>query len=162
MSQRFTTFTIKISRLNKLIQKLKADGMGQFGLKGVDTLCLYQLADHEALTFSEIAERCDLDGALVSRTLRGLVAKGMVEKDGAPGKYHARYSLTQQGRAQTDEIIRIIHTIQTHADTGIPTEDLVVFYRVLLRLTDNFEQMAADSDTLFKHHPSNQQEDPSL
>lgn len=159
MSQRFTTFTIKISRLNKLIQKLKADGMGQFGLKGVDTLCLYQLAEHTSMTFSEIAERCDLDGALVSRTLRSLVAKGMVEKDGAPGKYHARYSLTEPGRVQTDEIIRIIHTIQSQADEGISHEDLTVFYRVLLRLTDNFEKMAAAPQTALAQHQSIHQEE---
>lgn len=160
MTERFATFTINLSKLNKLIQKLKTNGMGQFGLKSVDTLCLYQLAEHGTLTFSELAERCDLDGALVSRTLRDLVAKGMVEKDGDPGKYHAHYSLTPAGNTQTGEIIRIIRATQARADEGISPEDLVVFYRVLLRLTENFEKMAAASDTALTDLQSNHQEDP--
>ena len=144
MSQRFTRFTMKLSRLNKLIQKLKADGMSPYGLKAVDTLCIYQLAEHGALSFSEVAEQCDLDPALVSRTLRELVKNGMVDKQGQPGKYNATYCLTPLGAERAAAIRAVITAVQERADEGITTEELAVFYRVLTRLTENFEAMARD------------------
>ncbi len=159
MQDRFTTFTIQISRLHKLIQKLKTDGMGRFGLKAVDTLCLYQLAIHGTLTFSEVAALCDLDAALVSRTLSALVKGGMVAKEGAPGKYRARYSLTEQGQALTEKITHIIETLQVRADDGIDPEELRIFYRVLGQLTANFEQMTKAS--VFSTSDPNHQEEPS-
>ena len=142
MDERFPQFTMQLSRLNKLIQKLKKEGMGHFGLKAVDTLCLYQLSHSESASFSEVAERCDLDGALVSRTLRGLTKSGMVVRLGEPGKYHARYALTPQGAEKTHEIIKIINAVQSQADEGIDPADLAIFYRVLGQLTANFERMA--------------------
>lgn len=149
MTERFTRFTIRISRLHKLIQKLKTDGMGRFGLKGVDTLCLYQLSRHDSLSFSELAESCDLDPALVSRTLSSLTRAGMVEKDGPPGKYRARYALTTEGAAQTAEIVQLIRAVQEQVDEGLDPAELETFYRVLDRLTQNFERLAQSSDDLF-------------
>ncbi len=159
MTERFTIFTMRISRLHKLIQKLKADGMGRFGLKGVDTLCLYQLSLHGQMTFSEIAEHCDLDPALVSRTLRGLTKGGMVVKDGEPGKYRARYALTEEGQILTGKIAAIIQTVQAHADEGIAQDDLMTFYRVLDRLTANLERLSADPATYYSHTETIHQEE---
>lgn len=146
MTDRFEKFTMTLSRLHRNIQKLKTDGMGQFGLKAVDTLCLYQLADGGERTFCQMVERCDLDAALVSRTLSALVKCGMVEKTGLPGKYNASYRLTDLGAERWSRIYPIITEIQNRADKGVDPEDLVVFYRVLDRLNENFETM---TETLF-------------
>lgn len=141
MDERFARFTMTLSRMNRNIQKMKTDGMGQFGLKAVDTLCLYQLAEGGELTFSQVAECCDLDPALVSRTLGGLVKNGMVEKSGLPGKYNATYRLTDLGVERWSRIYPMITEIQRRADQGVDPEDLVIFYRVLDRLNANFEEM---------------------
>lgn len=154
MNERFPIFTMRISRLYRLIQKLKTDGMGRFGLKAVDTLCLYQLSTQDTLTFSQVAEHCDLDPALVSRTLRSLVKEGMVQKEGDPGKYHARYSLTEEGRVRTAQITAIIRSIQSQADEGIDAQELNTFYRVLGQLTANFEAMANGPSQIFSDEPT--------
>ena len=148
MSQRFTRFTMKLSRLNKLIQKLKAEGMSPYGLKAVDTLCIYQLAERGEMAFSQVVEQCDLDPALVSRTLRELVKNGMVEKRGQPGKYNATYRLTPEGEMRAVEIKATINNVQSRADEGIAPEELEVFYRVLNRLTENFEAMTREPGIL--------------
>lgn len=158
MTERFTRFTMTISRLNKQIQKLKTDGMGSFGLKAVDTLCLYQLDQEESMSFSQLAQSCQLDQALVSRTLRDLVKIGMVEKDGQPGRYNARYSLTPAGAKRTQEIRQIIQLLQVQADQGICEEDLAVFYRVLEQLSANFEEMVSASPQLFSQIDLNNKE----
>lgn len=144
MQDRFVEFTISISRLNKLIQKLKSDGMKAFDLKGAYTLCLYQLAENSyGLTSTEIALHCDLDPALVSRTLSHLCKDGIIQKVGAEGKtYHSKYFLTKKGEDIASELKEIIHRIQEVADTGISEEELNVFYSVLNKLLGNFETMS--------------------
>lgn len=150
MKDRFMEFTISISRMNKLVQKLKTEGMKLFGLKASDTLCLYRLmTSEEGLTFSEIAQSCDLDPALVSRLLKELVANGMVEKDGKPGKYHAKYFLTAAAKEKMAEIAGVISYLQELADSGITEEELDAFYSCLMKLTANFEKMADNSGALF-------------
>jgi DNA-binding MarR family transcriptional regulator len=146
----FLQFTIAISKLNKQVQKLKTAGMGRFDLKGVHTLCLYQLMAHpEGLTFSRIAADCDLDQALVSRTLADLVQQGLVAKSGLPGKYNASYALTPRGADITHQVRAMVFQVQTLADEGISPEELDTFYRVLDRLVDNFQAMTSLPGGLF-------------
>lgn len=142
MTERFERFTMSLSKLNKYIQKLKADGMRQFGLKGVDTLCLLQLSTHLEMKFSQVTERCQMDAALVSRTLKGLVQQGMVERSGQPGKYNATYRLTMEGEQTWAQIQGMILDIQKDVDQGIDPAELEVFYRVLNQLTANFAALA--------------------
>ena len=159
MTDRFTLFTIRNSHLNKLIQKLKTEGMGRFGLKGVDTLCLYQLGLHGPMTFAEIAGHCDLDPALVSRTLRGLTRSNMVCKEG--GKYKALYSLTEEGQELNRSITAIICRIQNTAIQGITLSEMATFYRVLDRLTDNLEHLPGFTgiNTALQEDPTHESED---
>lgn len=159
MTDRFTQFTLRISRLHKLIQKLKTNGMSRFGLKAVDTLCLYQLSCHDSLSFSQVAERCDLDPALVSRTLGSLTRSGMVQKEGQPGKYHARYSLTELGRTRTAEIVQLICAVQAKADEGVDPAELEIFYRVLDQLTRNFEALSQNPSGIFPQTNNHFQEE---
>ncbi len=147
MNDRFLDFTISISKLNKLIQKLKTDGMKTFDLKGVYTLCMYQLMENPTgLTSTEIAVHCDLDPALVSRTISQLLKDGVITKQEAAGKtYHVKYLLTDKGLEIATELKDIIHHIQILADDGISDEELTVFYNVLNKLLHNFESMTNDN-----------------
>lgn len=142
MEDRFIQFSVEVSKLNKQIQKLKTQGMQLFDMKAVHTLCLYQLMLHpNGMHFSQLAETCDLDSALVSRILSKLTANGTVRKEGAPGKYNAQYFLTDKGIAVGEQIRGIVHSIQDEADRNIEKEDLMTFYRVLHQLLENFENM---------------------
>ncbi len=145
MEDRFVKFTVDIAKLHKLIQKLKTDGMKQFDLKGTHTLCIYQLLTHpEGMTSTELAVSCDLDPALVSRTLASLTHNQIISRIGEPGKYLAKYMLTDKGLLVAEEIRSLIHTIQEIADTGISQEDLAVFYQVLDRLAHNLQSLPPD------------------
>ena len=151
MEDRFIPFSVAVSKLNKQIQRLKTEGMQLFGMKAVHTLCLYQLMLHpEGMNFSEVAESCDLDPALVSRILSRLTASGMVRKDGAPGKYNARYFLTAEGEKTSLQIRGIVHAVQAQADSGIDEGELATFYKVLHQLLSNFEAITGRTDTVFQ------------
>ena len=150
MTGGFVQFTVAISRLNKLVQKIKTEGMRLFDLKGVHTLCLYQLMQRpEGMNFNEIAGSCDLDRALVSRMLKELQEKGLIRKDGEPGKYKATYFLTGKARGWVTEICRIVDEAQAFVDVGVSEEELAVFYKVLGQLTGNFERLAARPEQIF-------------
>ncbi|MDO4293604.1 MAG: MarR family winged helix-turn-helix transcriptional regulator [Eubacteriales bacterium] len=161
-NNRFLKFTLSVSRMNKRIQSVKTVGMGRFGLKAAHTTVLYILSRHpEGLHFSEVADRCDLDRALISRTLSQLTGAGMVEKQGDPGRYNALYFLTQKGNEQTGKIIQLIEAVQSRADEGIDPEELEIFYRVLNRLLENFGKMEADYDAVFGPEPGEKPEKAS-
>lgn len=151
MEDHFFVFAVSVARLNKLVQKLKTRGMALLDMKAAHTMCMYHLMDaREGLTFSELVQGCDLDQALVSRVLSQLTEKGMVRKDGLPGKYNARYCLTEQGTAVARQIAVWVSRVQERANVGIDPEDLKVFYRVLRRLLANFEAMVKQPETLFQ------------
>ena len=86
MNDRFIRLSVSLSRLQKVIQRIKTDGMNRIELKAGHTLVLCQLdAAPDGYRFSELTERCDLDPAMISRVLADLVRSGLVQKCGAPG-----------------------------------------------------------------------------
>lgn len=141
MPDRFTKFNVCVSRLNKLINKLKVTGMQPVGLKAAHAMCIHQLACEAELTFPQLCERCDLDAGLISRTLKELCASGHIQKKGLPGRYNAHYCLTEEGAQVATYIQRVVDEVIERADQGIPPSELEVFYRVLARLIENFEAM---------------------
>lgn len=151
MTGGFVAFTVAISRLNKLVQKVKSEGMQLFGLKGVHTLCLYQLMQNpDGLSFAEVAASCDLDQALVSRVLKELQEKELIRREGMPGKYKATYFLAESAWEQVTEMGRIVENAQEFVDEGIEKEDLETFYKVVEQLTGNFERLAEHPETVFR------------
>ncbi len=138
--------------MNKKVQAVKTAGMGMVGLKAAHTAVLYALSGHsEGLQFAEVAAACDLDPALISRTFSELIAAGMVEKQGEPGRYRARYVLTEQGSLQTAKIpVRSSGWYKKMRTKNIAPEDLQTFYRVLEQLLNNFEEMSEHYDTVFE------------
>ena len=70
MNDRFIRLSVSLSRLQKVIQRIKTDGMNRIELKAGHTLVLCQLdAAPDGYRFSELTERCDLDPAMISRVL---------------------------------------------------------------------------------------------
>ena len=150
MDRRFFRLTTSLGRLQKLIQKIKAEGMGRVALKGSDTVVLCQLAAYpQGQRFAELTERCELDPALISRTLASLTRAGYVNKDGAPGKYNALYTLTPEGLQCADRVNTVITAFRQKADEDISPEELETFYSVLDRMTANLEGALQEKTTLF-------------
>ena len=150
MDTRFFRLTTSVGRLQKLIQKIKTEGMGQVDLKGSHTVVLCLLAAcPEGLHFAELTERCELDPALISRVLASLTRAGYVNKDGAPGKYNALYTLTPEGLQCADRVNTVITAFRQKADKDISPEELETFYSVLDRMTANLEGALQEKTTLF-------------
>ncbi len=150
MDDRFLKFTLSVSRMNKKIQAIKTAGMGKLGLKAAHTTVLYIQGRQPS------GQRFTLFGAPIffvqgdlSATFSVQIKAGMVRKEGAEGRYNARYFLTEEGREQTERIVEVIQTLLRHADEGIDPKELVIFYKVLGQLLKNFEEMETDYETVF-------------
>ncbi len=151
MNDRFIRLSVSLSRLQKVIQRIKASGMSRIELKAGHTLVLCTLAAApEGYRFSELTDRCDLDPAMISRVLADLVRCELVEKQGQPGKYNALYLLTEAGHDRAARVGAVVSDVQRRADEGIDPAELATFYKVLDRLTRNLEAVDADPAEAFE------------
>lgn len=142
MSTRFMTMVSTVSRLDRLIRKKKMDGMRDLGLKSSHTLILYLLQGNpQGLTFGELTDLSHSDAGLLSRTLKDLVSKGYVVKDGEEGRYKALYTLSRQGNDLALQIVRRIEQAEAFVRQGISDQDMELFYSIAGRLADNMEQL---------------------
>jgi DNA-binding MarR family transcriptional regulator len=70
----------------------------RFGVKNTELRILVHLADH-AVTVNELARRTHVDKAWISRSLRGLEARGLVLRDAHPTDSRAAlFCLTEAGQ----------------------------------------------------------------
>lgn len=145
-SLRFKKFTLLIDGIHKCIDKMKADTMTGFGMKGVHVFWLYQLYNsEEGMTSAELAAANMVDRSLVSREIDFLKKGGYIEiegaKDGKRRSYNSRITLTESGRELARRITGEIAKVQFFADEGISEEELMSFYSTLEKLHDNFMKM---------------------
>jgi len=81
MAQGFIRLSLCVNRLNKLIRKLKMDGMTQFDLKGEQLLLLDLLYEaQEGLSMNQLVEQSEQDTGFVSRNLKVLQEDHLVDK----------------------------------------------------------------------------------
>ena len=64
MEERFETFTLLISKLNRSIKRIKSEEMDEFNLKSPHVSCLYYIYKMGALTADE--RKIITDGCLIN------------------------------------------------------------------------------------------------
>ena len=142
--ERFEVFFQNISGLYRAVQRLRAQFAQMSGVSSVHLFWLYLLREHpEGLSASLLAQYAQIDRSLVSRQLRPLLARGLVQTDGPEGKrrYGWKLTLTAAGCGIADRIAQQALEIQQTVGRGIAPEELEVFYRVLDTLNRNFSDI---------------------
>ena len=96
------------------------------------------------MSASELARASKSTRALLSREIGELTERALITYDrkGERRRYGWKFVLTESGRACAAEIRRIAFGIQQQASAGISEEDLLVFYRTLRALLQNFDRLA--------------------
>lgn len=134
MDARFEDFVGVISALNKEIQRVKLAKMRGFGLKGTDVMALYRLArEQDGMTSADLARSIGVDRAAVSRTISGLMQKGLVsaEEDASGIRYRGRVRLTDSGMEIARSCDALIGEIVGKAGAAISPDDREAMYRSL-------------------------------
>ncbi|MDO5292075.1 MAG: MarR family transcriptional regulator [bacterium] len=144
MINRFETFVTMMNKINRSIQIIKNKEMEDYGLKGSQVMCLYQLKQHEdGVTSKDLASLCGEDKAAISRTLAKLEEAGLVSFiDNLEGKkrYRTLIKLTKEGRTVCEKINEKIGRVVENSGEGFSEEEREVFYRVLSVIAENLER----------------------
>lgn len=147
-AERFEQFSSLISGIYRDIQKLKAKWTEPLGLKAVHIFWVYLLKNHpEGLTASELSRHSQSNRSLVSREIQELIDMGYVQagKPSGQRRYGQKLTLTPSGSEIAETISQASVEIQNKVNAGIPEEDLIVLYRTLGILMENFHHLTEQS-----------------
>ena len=137
----FEAFHASISNAMKSLEKIKARGMDEYGLSGTYTLCLRQLYGRpNGMTRTELAQRCCVDRAQITRVIGELLEKGLVLEVGNGSNYRKRCVLTEKGRKTTTEINDQVDRILAFVSGDIPSDRLETFYETLNEICEKLKQ----------------------
>lgn len=146
MEQRFETFTVLITKINRNIRKIKNREMAEYNLKSPHISCLYFIYLSGGLTATELCERCEEDKATVSRSLDFLEKNGFVFcREQTKKRYKSPIELTSKGLEAAGKIAAKIDSILETVSGQMSEGDRVIFYRFLTAVGDNIEKIAKEN-----------------
>ena len=135
---RFIRFILALERVDKAVGAVKNQYMTPSGLRGSHVMCLCQLMkEPDGLTSAELARRCRVDRAFVSRTVGELSCEGYLS---AEGGRRARLRLTEKGKALAEKMEGMLEDGVTTATDGITPSELETMYAVMAKIESNLSQ----------------------
>ena len=146
---RFETFVITVSELNRQLNRIKNREMQRFGLRAAHVMPLYYLGmNPRGLTCAELTALCREDKAAISRTLAQLSEKELVSRDVPEDKraYRSRYHLTDAGRRLVDEINSCIERALFSGGNGLDDKKRADFDDSLAIILNNLSSYLEEKD----------------
>lgn len=146
-SKRFLIFYQSFDQVLKNIKKKEMSYMSEYGLRSVHMGCLLRIKQNErGMTVTELAKASNIDKALISRTVKELIADGFLttKTNGEDKCYRKKYHLTEKSEKIASDINKDIGEYMTKARANIPEEDMKKFYEVLAILTHNISLIVSD------------------
>ena len=142
MEKIFENFTITVMKLNKLVNRIKAHEMREYGLKAIHVMCVYYLNENpQGLKAAELVKLTLEDKAAVSRGLSLLRDKGYVAYD--PDKYNAVIKLTDEGKKVAEFITDKSEKAVNAGSAVLSEEERIQFYKSLHCIADNLNNYYA-------------------
>ena len=134
---RFERFTLSVFSITRYWNRIAAEAMGRYGLKGANALYLLTLGDAKGeITAAQLAEICQRDKADVSRAIASFQEKGIIEPYGK-NRYRAPIVLTPEGRELTMEIRKKARSALLAAGEGLSDEMRGNMYQALDIIAEN-------------------------
>ena len=141
MEERFRTFTVLITKINRSIRRIKTEEMGELNLKSPHVSCLYYLYKMESLTATELCDICQEDKASISRSIDTLENDGYIEcESNAKKRYNSLLRLTSKGAKIGKLLADKIDNILDLASNGLSEEKRNNMYESLMLISDNLEK----------------------
>ena len=137
MQDIFAQFSFTINKLNKLMQRVRAIEMHQYGLKTVHVMCLYYLNAHpEGLTATELVHRTLEDKAAISRAVLVLRKQGYVTC--AEGRKRP-ICLTEEGKRFAEYVAERAACAVERCQLDLSEEERTFFFRCLYSISDRLQ-----------------------
>lgn len=142
MHERYNTFTVLISQINRSIKKIKTEEMSEYNLKSNHVSCLFYIYIMDSLTATKLCDVCREDKASISRSLDFLEKNGYIYSNTASKKkYNSNLILTEKGKTIAKGIAKKIDDILSVASEGISEENRKIMYSSLIQISDNLENI---------------------
>ena len=143
MQNRFETFTVLISRINRNIKKIKNREMAEYNLKSPHISCLYYLYSCKEMTATDLCESCEEDKATVSRSLDFLEQNGYISCESKSSKrYKTPISLTEKGTEIGKKIAEKVNGVLEEVGNALSEKERLSFYKSLAIISNTLDNVA--------------------
>ncbi len=140
MKERFETFTVLIAKISRNIRRIKNQEMVDYDLRSPHVSCLYYLYTDDALTATDLCEKCEEDKATISRSLDHLEKNGFLTCDAKCAKrYKSRLVLTDKGKEVGHKIAAKIDRVLDEISADLSEKERIDFYRCLSIISDKLD-----------------------
>ena len=141
---RFETFSLALFNMSRYWNRLAAEEMEKYGLKGAHAFYLVTVLRYDGeVTASQLCELCGKDKADVSRAVTRMEEIGLLERVGS-NPYRAKLKLTEQGTAAAQAVRETAEVIVDRVGGDLTPEKRAVFYEVLASVTANLEKLCKE------------------
>lgn len=146
MVGRFEVFTLGLSEIMSSWNKIAAEEMKAFGLKGTYVIYLIALYKHpEGLTAANLSEKCNRDKAEVSRAVASFEKKGLIKRENTTvNGYRAKITLTEQGRESTKALRERVKLAVEKGGEGLSETERENFYNALEKISINLKKISKE------------------
>ena len=146
MVGRFEVFALGLSEITSSWNKIAADELKPFGLKGSYVIFFIALYQHpEGLTSANLCEMCNRDKAEVSRAIAALEKKSLVVRENTTARgYRAKITLTEEGYRATKAIRERVKLAVEKGGEGLSEEQRESFYAALEIISSNLKQISRE------------------
>jgi len=143
MISRFERFSFAINEISRCWNKLAAEEMAKYGLKGPHAIYLEVMRRHEGgITAAQLCELCGRDKADVSRAVAIMEEKGLIMRECVNNHlYRAMLKLTEAGKRAADFVCERASMAVEVAGKDITDEERALFYRALESITNNLQNL---------------------
>ena len=146
MIGRFETFTLALSEITASWNKIAADEMKRFDLKGgyvVYLIALYKAP--EGLTAKDLCDICSKDKAEVSRAICLMEKKEVVKRENITvNGYRAKITLTEKGKKFTKELRERVKLAVEKGGKGLTPGQREIFYEALSTISENLKEISKE------------------
>lgn len=101
---------------------------------------LYNLLQQDHLTQKELADKCGIEAATMSRNLDKLEDMGFLLRENNPDcRRSFLIILTEKGILEAEEIKKVFQHFEELVCDGISEDEIGIFRRVLIKICENLE-----------------------
>lgn len=146
MIDRFEAFTFAILEIYHCWNKIAAQEMEVYGLKGAhSSYIMALLRNPDGITAANLCELCGKDKAEISRSVSELEKRGLVVRENVGGNsYRALIKLTDEGKKAASFVRQKVEAVVSAAGSGITDDDRKVLYRALSVITSNLKEISKE------------------
>lgn len=138
-------FLTALGPIRQALRRINGRALAPLGISTAQAYPLVLIAQNDGIRQGELADRLDIEGPTLVRTLDQLGAMGLVDRRTDPADQRARtLHLTPAGEALAQRVEPLLYATRARLLAGVPDEELEVCLRVFDTLRAAVEHDESD------------------